>query len=147
MTILALDIATKCGWASMFGPCVRSGCVTLRHGKELLSTAEDRLARLLDDHAPDAVFTESPFVYPGRFGAARTTFALNRCAVRWCEINDIPHTEFSPGEVKKHATGKGNANKRQMLEWAQERFPALNIQDDNEADALAVLTLGAGRMR
>jgi Holliday junction resolvasome RuvABC endonuclease subunit len=41
------------------------------------------------------------------------------------------------GTIKKHATGKGNAGKDQMIEAMQLRGHP--VTDDNEADALALL--------
>ena len=41
------------------------------------------------------------------------------------------------GTIKKHATGKGNAGKAAMIAAARARGFA--PQDDNEADALALL--------
>ncbi len=49
------------------------------------------------------------------------------------------------GTIKKHATGKGNASKQEMVACARARGhqPA----DDNEADALALLYLAADTER
>jgi Holliday junction resolvasome RuvABC endonuclease subunit len=43
----------------------------------------------------------------------------------------------------KYATGNGNADKAEVLAAMRERFPELTIADDNEADALALLSMGA----
>ena len=40
------------------------------------------------------------------------------------------------GTIKKHATGTGNAGKAEMI---AARVRGFNPQDDNEADALALL--------
>jgi len=50
----------------------------------------------------------------------------------------IDYVSPTPAEVKKHATGKGNASKAQMIEAARERW-GVDVRDDNEADALCVL--------
>lgn len=50
----------------------------------------------------------------------------------------IDYVSPTPAEVKKHATGKGNAGKAQMVEAACARWGRV-VQDDNEADALCVL--------
>lgn len=55
----------------------------------------------------------------------------------WCEHHNIPYAGVPVGTIKKHATGKGNANKDLMVQAAQKRgFAPI---DDNEADALALL--------
>ena len=55
----------------------------------------------------------------------------------WCEHHNIPYSGVPVGTIKKHATGKGNANKDLMIQAAQKRGYA--PADDNEADALALL--------
>jgi Holliday junction resolvasome RuvABC endonuclease subunit len=55
----------------------------------------------------------------------------------WCEHHEIPYQGVPVGTIKKHATGKGNADKGAMMAAVRARgfLPA----DDNEADALALL--------
>lgn len=55
----------------------------------------------------------------------------------WCEENSIPYRGVPVGTIKKHATGKGNAGKTEMIEAAKSR--GFSPKDDNEADALALL--------
>ena len=55
----------------------------------------------------------------------------------WCEHHQIPYQGVPVGTIKKHATGKGNANKDEMV--AAARFRGYAPTDDNEADALALL--------
>jgi len=55
-----------------------------------------------------------------------------------CELNDIPYQGIPVGTIKKHATGKGNANKKAMVEAAQAKFGP-EVTDDNRADALWIL--------
>ena len=56
-----------------------------------------------------------------------------------CELKEIPYQGVPVGTIKKFATGKGNSNKEAMLAAARERWPELNIVDDNQADALFLL--------
>jgi len=55
----------------------------------------------------------------------------------WCEHHQIPYEGVPVGTIKKHATGKGNASKDQMIQAMQARNHS--VVDDNEADALALL--------
>ncbi len=55
----------------------------------------------------------------------------------WCEHHRIPYQGVPVGTIKKHATGKGNANKDAMV--AAMRALGHQPVDDNEADALALL--------
>ena len=55
----------------------------------------------------------------------------------WCEHHQIPYQGVPVGTIKKHATGKGNASKDEVIGSVRARghVPV----DDNEADALALL--------
>ena len=55
----------------------------------------------------------------------------------WCEHHQIPYQGVPVGTIKKHATGKGNASKDEMV--ASIRARGHRPADDNEADALALL--------
>jgi len=55
----------------------------------------------------------------------------------WCEHHDIPYQGVPVGTIKKHATGKGNAGKDDMI--TAMRWKGHAPADDNEADALALL--------
>ena len=71
------------------------------------------------------VATAAAHIYGGLV-AVLQTLALS------CEIE---YVGIPVGTIKKHATGKGNANKDRMIEAALERWPDAAIVDDNEADA------------
>jgi Holliday junction resolvasome RuvABC endonuclease subunit len=58
----------------------------------------------------------------------------------WCEINNIEYRAYSAPEIKKFATGKGNAGKPMMIQSAQEKYNCADLTD-NEADALHLLHL------
>jgi Holliday junction resolvasome RuvABC endonuclease subunit len=55
----------------------------------------------------------------------------------WCEHHQIPYQGVPVGTIKRHATGKGNASKDEMI--AAVRARGFDPIDDNEADALALL--------
>ena len=55
----------------------------------------------------------------------------------WCEHHGIPYQGVPVGTIKKHATGKGNADKAAMI--AAVRALGHDPAADNEADALALL--------
>jgi len=52
----------------------------------------------------------------------------------------IPTKGYSPGEIKKHATGNGNAGKPLMIKKAIQKY-GYKGADDNEADAICLLKL------
>lgn len=68
--------------------------------------------------------TDAAHVYGGLMGTLQA----------WCEENKIPYAGHPVGEIKKYATGKGNATKDQMIAAAQAR--GFEPADDNEADAI-----------
>jgi Holliday junction resolvasome RuvABC endonuclease subunit len=55
----------------------------------------------------------------------------------WCEEHGIPYSGAPVGTWKRHACGKGNASKDDVI--AAMRARGFEPVDDNEADALAVL--------
>jgi len=61
----------------------------------------------------------------------------------WCKENDIRYTGVPVGTIKKHATGKGNAGKMQMVKAANDKFDfvvePLGEKDHDIADALHLL--------
>lgn len=56
----------------------------------------------------------------------------------WCAMNRIPCKPVGVGTIKKHWTGKGNANKEAMIATAREK--GFRPVDDNHADAIAILS-------
>jgi Holliday junction resolvasome RuvABC endonuclease subunit len=76
-------------------------------------------------------------------GAYKTTVCT------WCEEHNVPCTGFPIGTIKKRATGRGNANKEEMIRAANETFGlGLAVEGyestgvDNIADAIWVCLLG-----
>jgi Holliday junction resolvasome RuvABC endonuclease subunit len=55
----------------------------------------------------------------------------------WCELRQLPYQGVPVGVIKRHATGKGNADKQAMMSAVSSR--GFRITDDNEADAVAIL--------
>ena len=55
----------------------------------------------------------------------------------WCEHRAIPYEGVPVGTIKRHVTGKGNANKAAMMQAV--RALGHHPEDDNEADAIALL--------
>ena len=71
--------------------------------------------------------TDSAHVYGG----------LMATLTAWCEHHNIAYSGVPVGTIKRHATGKGNAGKAEIIAAMQAKgYP---VTDDNEADALALL--------
>lgn len=147
MNVLALDPATRCGWASSTGA---SGTWDLSIRRD--ESAGMRLIRLqgklneLYAAAPVEllVYEAARHAAPKMQGALVIQATLQGVFILWAEQHSVQYRGYSPSEIKKFATGKGNANKDAMLTAARERWPnvALNYAGaDNEADALWILAL------
>ena len=141
--ILALDLGTHTGWALH----QRDGTIT--SGTEHFSPQRFegggmrflRFKRWLNElrsHSGEinAVFFEEVRRHAG-VDAAHAYGGFMSHLTAWCEQNSIPYQGVPVGTIKKHATGKGNASKDEMVAAAMRR--GFNPADDNEADALAIL--------
>jgi Holliday junction resolvasome RuvABC endonuclease subunit len=69
--------------------------------------------------------------------AAHVYGGLMATLTSWAELRGIPYAGVPVGTIKRHATGKGNANKDAMIAAAVAR--GFSPKDDNEADAIAIL--------
>jgi len=144
VNILALDPATKCGWAHSSGASgtwdlsVRrdesGGMRLLRLRSKLMNTVPLDLV----------VFEAARNAGPKMQGALVVQASLQAIITLWCEDNGIQYRGYSPTEIKKHATGKGNAGKEQMIAAAKAKWSGREFVDDNEVDALWLLDLAAG---
>lgn len=114
------------------------------------ATLAQRRARLGDitdgiiiaAHGADLVVIESPSLGQGRQGGQ-----LDRHGLWWIAVErllDSGHSLalVSPAGRAKYATGKGNASKTDVLLAADRRYPAAEIADDNQADALVLAAMG-----
>ena len=144
MKILALDPATKTGWAHS---CGSSGTFDLRVKKDessgmRLIRLESKLNEIKKSVGVDmVVFEAQRGGLPGRLGALVVQSEIQGVLKRWCEVFEIEYRGYSPGEIKKHATGKGNSGKDKMREAAEARWPSRKFVDDNEVDACWLLDL------
>lgn len=142
-TLLALDLGTTTGWALL----TRDGSIT--SGSESFKPQRFegggmrflRFKRWLTEikqtsNGIDAVYFEEVRRHLG-VDAAHAYGGFMAHLTAWCEHHQIPYQGIPVGTIKKHATGKGNASKDEMLAAARKlgHTPA----DDNEADALALL--------
>lgn len=58
--------------------------------------------------------------------------------------SDQPPLRVTPQQVKKYATGKGNANKDEVLAAVIRRYPDIDVNGNDQADALVLAAIGAG---
>ena len=137
--ILALDVATKTGWCTITTSGVWD--FTLKRDESSgmrLVRFKSKLKELISLEGINLVFFErSQGMHQN---AVITQSELHGVLKIFCEENNIEYRAFSPSEIKKFATGKGNANKLAMIEAAKLKY---NYQgnDDNEADAIHIFHL------
>ena len=142
-TILALDLGTMTGWAlrgsdghitsgsESFRPqrFEGGGMRFLRFKRWLTEIKQscDEIDCLHFEEVRRHVSTDAAHAYGG-FLATLTA---------WCEHHQVPYQGVPVGTIKKHATGKGNAGKEDVIASVTAR--GHTPVDDNEADALALL--------
>ncbi len=148
MKILALDPATRTGWAHS---CGQSGTwdLSIRRDESKgmrLIRLRGKLSEIAAAVGVDLVVYEAArHAAPKMQGALVVQAELQGVITLWAEDNHIEYVGLSPSEIKKHATGKGNAGKDQMLAAARAKWPGVEIVDDNHADALWILDLAEQR--
>ncbi len=142
-TILALDLGTTTGWAlaghdRLIGGGSESfkpqrfeggGMRYLRFKRWLtdIKQCADGIDLVVYEEVRNHKGVDAAHIYGG-FMAHLTA---------WCEHHQIPYQGVPVGTIKKHATGKGNAGKAEMVVAAKAR--GFDPVDDNHADALALL--------
>lgn len=144
-SILALDIGTKMGWALACPgmPYIYSGTEDFKPSRwegggmrfmkfkswltDVKQSADKGLDMVVYEEVRRHMSTDAAHAYGGFLGMLTA----------WCEHHDIAYTSVPVGTIKKHATGRGNANKEAMIDAMKAK--GHNPCDDNEADALALM--------
>lgn len=143
MAILALDLGTTTGWALkvQHGP-INSGTLSLkpsrfegggmrflrfRHWLEELARYEAKISAVYFEEVRRHRGVDAAHVYGGLMGQLTA----------WCEEAGVPYLGVPVGTIKRHATGRGNADKDAMI--AAAKALGYRPSDDNEADAIALL--------
>lgn len=139
MRILALDIATKTGWRTETSSGVWDFSKSKRgdsYGMRLIRF-KSSLKEILDLEEIDIVVYERP---AGMFKSSIIVASeMIGVLIALCEERGIQYTAYSATEIKKFATGKGNAKKQDMIDAAISL--GFNPADDNEADAIHLYNL------
>lgn len=100
-----------------------------------------KLNELLQSCSIDIVVFEAARNAAPKMQGALVVHAEFQATIKvWCQDSSIQYRGYSPTEIKRHATGKGNASKSDMMAAAVSRWQR-PIIDDNEADALWLLDL------
>lgn len=137
MNILALDLGGATGWCALIDG-------RLHHGVERVqkSSTESEgirvlafrglLRRLIGMAKPDVLVFEEPH---HRGKSTRPLMSYRGEVVTTCTELAIECASVHSGTLKKHATGRGNASKDDMVVAAVKNRHVF-VSDDNEADAV-----------
>ena len=141
--LLALDLGTTTGWAmALPDGGIVSGTVSFRPSRYdgggmryvrfrawLEGIAEDTsgIAAIHFEEVRRHLSTDAAHVHGG----------LLATLTAWCEQRSIAYQGVPVGTIKRHVTGKGNADKAAVIEAVRAR--GYSPADDNEADAIAIL--------
>ena len=153
LVILALDLGTTTGWAlrSANGPVAHGfvsfksqrfeggGMRYLRFGRwlaDMLTLNAPKTGAQANLTGIGAVYFEEVRRHLG-VDAAHVYGGLLATLTAWCEHHQIPYQGVPVGTIKRHATGKGNAGKAEVV--AAMKALGHPVTDNNEADALALL--------
>ncbi len=163
MSILALDLGTKTGWAVADSsapplPAWKSGnddaggASALRyyeygifngpaadHGK-LFSRFASWLERTIEIYDIDRIAFEGNVFGAGSMKSANAVIVLvglTSQTIRTCYEQSLSHTMLMQSVVQKHAVGVGNDSQKRLR---KERLKGLRVEDHNTGDAIFVLS-------
>lgn len=144
VNILALDLGTKTGYA------IRSRDGRIIHGTEAFTPRASWtpgqkwqrfrafLSRTITENAIGTIAFEDVKAHgKGAVLAAHAYGGFRAMMEMVADQHNVRLVPVGVGVVKKHWTGKGNANKDAML--AQAKARGFRPETDNDADALAIL--------
>lgn len=141
--ILSLDLGTTMGWAvRMADGAIHSGAVSFRPsrydggGMRYLRFRSWLDGFAADAGGPGAVYFEEVRRHVGT-DAAHLYGGFLATLTAWCEQRGVAYEGVPVGTIKRHVTGKGNADKAAVM--AAIRARGFAPADDNEADAIAIL--------
>lgn len=143
VSLLSLDLGTTTGWAVLHRDgTITSGSESFKPGRfEGGGMRFLRFKRWLTEvknsvDGLDAVYFEEVRRHAG-VDAAHAYGGFMAHLTAWCEHHQIPYQGVPVGTIKRHVTGKGNADKAAMV--AAVTALGYSPTDDNEADAIALL--------
>ncbi|MBY7649730.1 MAG: hypothetical protein C4617_04480 [Candidatus Liberibacter europaeus] len=138
MGVLALDLGSKMGFAVKRDGQVFSGVVKFENGRfEGGGMRFLKFQNWLNSlEGIKVVWFEEVRRHLG-VDASHAYGGFLAVLASWCEKQKIAYGGIPVQTIKKHITGKGNANKQLVI--SEVKKLGFNPIDDNEADALALL--------
>lgn len=131
--ILALDIATNTGFCTSTASGTWDLAPRKNESKGMrLIKLKASLREIVQSEGITLIVFEGAVTY-GKF-PNHVAVELQGVLKLFCEENGIEYKSYMPTEIKKFATGNGNAGKPLMIEAVQKYKPGVTSSD--EADAI-----------
>lgn len=140
MKILALDLATKTGWAHSDGASGVQNFQPRRGDSPGMRFLNLRawLSRMYGIASFGLIVYEQPHHRGGR--STEVLVGMATTVQAWAAEHEVETTVRHSSEIKRHALGKGRGSKLAMVLMAEKKF-GFEPFDDNHADALWLLDL------
>lgn len=140
--ILALDLASRCGFAALKGGQLYQGSWGNPHRYAdspgaFFAAFRDWLAESRRWYEPQLVAWE--MTHPHSGAAAMVGYGLITRVQEWSFRHGMIQTYVYPNTLKKFTTGDGRCGKDRMIEAMRRRWALPRLRDPDAADALAVL--------
>lgn len=137
--ILALDVATHCGWCTETAYGVWDFSIKRDESSGMrLVRFKSKLNEILQLEQINIVVFERSAGF--HISAVIVQSELHGVLKLCLEENKLEYKAYSAAEIKKFATGKGNSGKPLMIQAAKEKY-GYDGDDDNEADAIHIYKL------
>ena len=137
--VLALDIATHCGYYNIY----EHGMVKFPNNDKAPKYLGDDYGQhkafrkwvieMIEKHHVKIIVAEDLIMGHG-YMDMRKLGEFHGILHEVCETYDIPLVKINPVSLKAWATGKGNADKKMMMDACRKRWH-IEPCDDNESDA------------
>lgn len=147
--LLGLDLGTRCGYAVVVGDAVvAAGTWDLAKGGGAAVARFERLREHLDGlaYVPNVCAYELVQWRHKSTLAARIYWGLVAVVELWCSERGIPLVPISVADVKRRATGRGDALKEDVMEAAAVEFPEVELVSHDTADALFVAAVAVDEL-
>lgn len=149
VNVLALDLGTTTGWAvATRDGRQRSGSMRLDpkklggNGRRWIAFREWLTATAREAGGVQVVYVEDVRRHVSNL-SARVYCGYLAMLEAWCAANNVRMELVGVGTIKKAFTGNGRADKDAMV--IEARCRGFTVDDDNHADALAILAYGVAQ--
>lgn len=159
MRILALDIATRSGWAAgegadnapAFGTLVLPASVTPGDYGRRFAAFRRGMVRLIAEHSPRCIWFEAPLTFGGDTNQHTMRMLIGLAAIceEVAETYEIECVEANNQAIRKHFIGTARGNREELKAGVMRRCHEMgwDVCDDNQGDACALFDYARHRLR